>query len=154
MAVGEARIGGERNDVHFHSIQLLFLRNNLIDVWSEEWIGSGELCAESALDRGLDFGLGARCDTGVWLASRSMAKQYDVIVKVEICALFFEHVCGVWLCLFGRVVKLETRGRAERSTPRCCPSLSARREVDGGARSVTATRRQETGDRRHELSRH
>ena len=41
-------------------------------------------------------------------------------------------------------VKLETRGRAERSTPRRCPSLSARREADGGAESVTA-RRQETG---------
>lgn len=45
----------------------------------------------------------------------------------------------------GSEVKLETRGRAERSTPRCCPSLSARREVGGGAESVTATRRPETG---------
>lgn len=42
--------GGGRDDIHFHSIQLLFLRNNLIDVWSEEWVGSRELCAESALD--------------------------------------------------------------------------------------------------------
>ena len=51
-------------DVHFHSIQLRFLRNHTNDIWLEQQVGGGELRAKTALDGGLDFGLGARGDAG------------------------------------------------------------------------------------------
>lgn len=84
------RIGIEREDVHFHSIQLLFLRNNLIDVWSEEWVGSRELCAKCALDGRLDLGLGARCDAGVVLALHSLR-----LVMMSLCAHSFLNMFAV-----------------------------------------------------------
>lgn len=48
-----------RRNIHFHSIQLLFLWNYLIDVWCEEWVCRYKLVANCALHRRLDFGFRA-----------------------------------------------------------------------------------------------
>jgi hypothetical protein len=60
--VGE-QSGKKWKSVHLHGIQLLLLRNNLIDVRRQARICRCELCAERALDGGLDFGLRAWGDT-------------------------------------------------------------------------------------------
>jgi hypothetical protein len=51
--------GGREGERHFHSIQLLFLRYDLVDVWCEEGVCCHELGADRALDGGLDFGFRA-----------------------------------------------------------------------------------------------
>jgi len=58
---------GKEKSIHLHGIQLLLLRNNLIDVRRQARIRRCELCAERALDGGLDFGLRAGGDTVVEL---------------------------------------------------------------------------------------
>jgi len=47
---------GERKGVHFHSIELLFLGYDLVDVRCQERVCVYDLCSDGALDGGLDFG--------------------------------------------------------------------------------------------------
>lgn len=59
---GEMTIN-ERVDGHFHGIELLFLGNDLVNVWRQQGICRGDLGTDGALHGGFDLGLGAGGDT-------------------------------------------------------------------------------------------
>ena len=83
---GEEGQRGREGERHFHSIQLLFLRYDLVDVWYEEGVCCHELVADRALDGGLDFRF--RAGGNASFVSTKVSQECRGGI------LFFEHLGG------------------------------------------------------------
>ena len=84
---------GREGEGHFHSIQLLFLRYDLVDVWCEEGVCCHELVADRALDGGLDFGFRAGGDASFVSTKVPQWRRGGILLFEHLGG--FEGGCGI-----------------------------------------------------------